>query len=734
MEGERWCLPSLELTMRIRTIWPLLLLLGFLPAARARVVINEIFYHAPNDIGDLEFLELHNSGDEDVDISGWSFTKGIKFKFPAKTVIDAHGFVVLCRNRQRFKQYFSGEVAGVFDSKLSNKSERLELSDARGRLVDSVKYQDTIPWPLGADGMSGSLERICPEAGGDNPANWASSPLSQDRTKPTGSPGKVNFSYSAHLPPVISNIKLAPEKPAPNQRMTVEVVVRDSQGVAEVKLLYRLAGPGFEKPESSLPMKKMSDDRYSAEIPGQSANQLVRYRIQAVSTNGARRIFPSETEPRPALSSFVHEPISPAKIPFGWMINTTEGELGAARRNDAKRGRGFDWGPLLGGRRGDASREKNVSTSSRSAFVYFDPASGKREVFDFVEVVPRSGGFKVHFGKGQMLQQMSTVNLIFEHTERFVLAEPLAYEVYRKAGIAAPQSFHVRLWLNGQPLGYHLLVEQPNRAFLRRNKIDEDGNLYKILWYERGVVGQHEKKTNVREGHDDLISLIDALEKSKGEAQWEIIRKNFDVKQVVNYFAVNMVISHWDGFFNNYFTYHDINGTGKWTMYPWDQDKTWGVYDGIRPGEVFYTMPITFGMEGDVAPGEDRDRARGFGFGRGGPAWWRPGGYFSRPMLANPSFRKLFLARTKEILETVYTEEAFLPAINAMGERLKPEVEVRARLMQTDPQRALRNMERSLQSLRDHLTKRREFLLAQNEIKNAGPFSTADLGSPPAKK
>jgi hypothetical protein len=345
-----------------------------------------------------------------------------------------------------------------------------------------------------------------------------------------------------------------------------------------------------------------------------------------------------------------------------------------------------------------------VQASSHSAFVYFDPATQKPELFDFVQVAPRKGGQKVHFYKDRPLGRMTTINLIFEG-DSAALVEPLAYEVYRKAGMAAEQSYHVRLWINGQPCGYRLLVEQPNRAFLRRNQIRDDGNLYKILWYERGVVGQHEKKTRVREGHDDIVALIAALEKTTGAAQWEVIKKNFDVEQVVNYFAVNTVLSHWDGFFNNYFTYHDTNGTGKWTLYPWDQDNTWGL-GMMGRGEVFSNMPITFGMDGDAPPGRPPGAGpeRGFGFGFGGGAgWWRQPGWFSGPLLANPKFRKIFLARTKEILQSIYTEETFYPIINAMGERLKPEVKVRAELLKSDPERAIQNLEQNLLRLREHV-------------------------------
>src|SRR6266699_6091926 len=91
--------------MMTRKTWQLCLLLALLPAAaHARVVINEIFYHAPDDVEDLEFIELHNSGDQPVDLGGWAFTRGIKFKFPPGTEIKAKGFLVLCRNRERFKE------------------------------------------------------------------------------------------------------------------------------------------------------------------------------------------------------------------------------------------------------------------------------------------------------------------------------------------------------------------------------------------------------------------------------------------------------------------------------------------------------------------------------------------------------------------------------------------------------------------------------------------------------
>src|SRR5205807_25558 len=160
--------------------------------------------------------------------------------------------------------------------------------------------------------------------------------------------------------------------------------------------------------------------------------------------------------------------------------------------------------------------------------------------------------------------------------------------------------------------------------------------------------------------------------------------------------------------------------------YPWDQDKTWGFHDGIRGFEVFTDMPLTFGMEGDRPPGWPKDRPPPAFFG-GGPIWWRPGGHFSKPLLANPQFRKLFLARTKELLEKVYTEEVGFPLIKDMGERLRDEVKIRAELRGENPPQALKHLDRNLDSLREHLTKRRKYLLDQPEIKAAAKFDRGEL-------
>ncbi|MBN9119882.1 MAG: CotH kinase family protein [Planctomycetes bacterium] len=684
--------------MRYASSLAVLLAVALAPG-RADVVVNEIMYHAPNDLDDLQYVELHNTGDKAVELSGWTI-KGAKHTFPAGAKIDAGGYLVVCKSLKEFKRAYGFDAAGEFKGTLSHSGEAVELLDAAGKKVDGVKYKTRAPWPVAPDGESSSLERVCPTAPGDVPENWAPSPLAPGTPRPMGTPGKKNAVHSATLPPVVSNVTPLPAHATPAQEIKVSADVRSAAGLKAVELLYRVAGSGSEKAEVALAMTKGAAGTYSATIPAQKAGQLVRFRVRAVDAAGAERFYPHPNEIRPALSIYVHDKFEPGKIPLGYVISAGPKEFREAQ---------IDPGPAFG-----RPPFPDPPARGNSAFVYVDPKTAEPQLFDFVSLVPRSGGRKIKFHKDRTLGGMTTAALMYEYADRFPLAEHLANEVYRKAGVPCPRSDFVRTWVDGRPIGFQLLLEQPNKSFLRRNGFDASGNLYKAIWFGGSLVQRHEKKTHTHAGHEDLTDMMDKLLKAKGEEQWAFIKKTFDAEEMVNLYAARTVLSDWDGFFNNYFLYHDTGKTGKWVMFPWDQDKTWGFHDGIRGYEVFFDMPITFGMEGDRPP-------------PGSGIWWRPGGDVSKPLLANATFRKHFLARTKELLETVYTEEAFGPVIKALGERLEDEVKYRAEVRREDPKRAVEHFRKNLDSLREHLTKRRAFLLKQDEIKKAGKFDPKEL-------
>ncbi|HVY71701.1 MAG TPA: CotH kinase family protein, partial [Verrucomicrobiae bacterium] len=781
-------------------------------AAQAKVVINEIFYHAPADLAELQYIELFNDSPEPVSLGGWQFTKGIRFTFPAGARVAGGGYVVVCRNRELFEKYYPVEVAGVFDTSLKHSGQRIELEDASGKLVDRVRYADHEPWPQSPDGWSASLERVSPSAVSDLANNWESSPLSPDPGRPGGSPGRRNTAFSAHLPPMIGNVQGPGESAPAGQPIEVRAEVFALDGLREVRLRYRLAGAGFESAEISLPMVQQVNQHYAAAIPGQSGNQIVRYRVEAIDSLGTSRFYPGTNEPRPAFSCFVRPELPAARIPFALVFHTTpteslagklaghfqnsspvadaprrrlerglrarldlsslwaaltldhdlsatalaqlrlafadclarrdqflqealaSGEIRArlsqlparlkafraqvrdacqaaldsesakfldawldqASLEDASLGRPatpdeiveqifpvasayaalttraglagetFDalrkifreaaakqspllalakkldaddragaelevtakslfvslvervnsrltpdqsrafaaWRAAWAGDAEDAARSRApVPVQGHAAVVYIDPAASSARVFDFVTVMERGTGFKVHFHKDRPLDEMTTVNFTFSPDERFMLAEDLAYELYHRSGNAAPRAGFVRLWMDGEPLGYHLFCEQPNKAFLRRYQLRDDGNLYQADDSGVGLAGQHEKRANSRGGYDDLTALVEALANARENARWQVIQNNFDTVQVATYFALALCLSDFEGFRDNYFAYHDVGETGKWQLFPWEQGKTWGYRGDLGPGQVFCELPVTHGMEGDVSPG-----------------------------------------------------------------------------------------------------------------------------------
>ena len=921
-----------------------LIFLGLVLAGsgRAQLVINEIFYNAPDDLADLQWVELYNTQDKAVNLAGWRLGKGIKFEFGAGTTVAEHGYIVICKDRQRFEQFYpKTAVMAEFKGSLKHKGDRIELLNPARKVVDRVEFANRPPWPLGANGWSASLERICPAAPGSLAENWTGSPLSEEATQPGGTPGAKNAAFCATLPPVISDVSFHSNTVAPNQPIEVEAQVKSQTEVKEVRLLYRVVGSGAEGEEKALPMSKAaSSSRYSASIPGQQAGQVVRFRIQALDQNAAERFYPSATEPRPALSCLVFANVTPGKIPAAYLIHTDADEaqnalhqlqnrphgapmspeaqarsmaqmqvraaldlpalwsaltlsnaapaavdklrpifkqqeseratleqklLGSPNPQDInakmqelikpfKETLGQTLKPLLdadqmktyeawrdaapagGGPRGndpammlrqfiplepdylhlatgtnitgaqferlrdlyrDAIEQrdalvpevrklmngqqqenqaegeklqakamaipaaveqklKQILTPAQArqfaawhtaemppfmrhgrskppkqargdaAFVVVDPQTRQPKLFDFVQIPERGGGWKVHFGKDQPWNGMTVADLVFEASDRWLLSEPLAYELYRRAGVAACRTDFVRLTVDGQPAGYYLLIEQVNKAFLRHNGLPDDGNLYKANWVGNGLVGRHEKHINRHTGHDDLIQLVDQLEKTKSqpEEQWAMIRREFDVEQLLNHYAVRMLISDWDGFFNNYWLYHDLHGTKKWTLFPWDEDKTWGEYDAWERGGMLYNMPLTYGSEGDHPPGEPAGRpSANYGF----RTWWRAGGYISRPVLANPIFRKFLLSRIKQLLDTEFSEARLFPLIDRFRDRLAEEVQYRAQVVKEDPDRAQKKFESNLASLKEFVTKRRQWLLEQEEIKTAAPFDVAQL-------
>jgi len=144
-----------------------ILFLCYLTASglQAQVVINELHYNPDGSADDTEFIELWNTGEATVDISGWTMSDGVDFTFPGGTILPAGGFAVIARYPAIFSSIYPwvGTVYGPFlnDTKLKNSGERVAISNS-SNVVSEITYNDESPWPTEPDGDGVSLELLHP--------------------------------------------------------------------------------------------------------------------------------------------------------------------------------------------------------------------------------------------------------------------------------------------------------------------------------------------------------------------------------------------------------------------------------------------------------------------------------------------------------------------------------------------------------------------------------------------
>ena len=136
---------------------------------------------------DFEFIELINTSDAPVDLTGVRFIDGVTLDFTGTSAspVPAGGRVVVVANRAAFEARYGTEIllAGQFTGNLNNGGETVELADRFDQVIVSFAYDDSGSWPGRADGKGSSLEIVDPHGSAADPDNWRSS------TEYGGSPG-----------------------------------------------------------------------------------------------------------------------------------------------------------------------------------------------------------------------------------------------------------------------------------------------------------------------------------------------------------------------------------------------------------------------------------------------------------------------------------------------------------------------------------------------------------------
>ena len=521
----------------------------------AQVVISELMYHPSSDVREDEYIEILNLGAQ-TDLSDWCLD-GVVFCFTPGTMIDAGQRLVLAADAAQLLITYAVTADGEYTLQLDDNGERVALIDDLLVVQDEVFFDDGGQWPVTPDGLGPSLEVIDPALDNSTPRNWRASLV------PT--PGTVNSVDDVGLPAWIDQVQHTLDVP-PSTPIQVTARVVDTTAV---KLFY-LIDFGTEVLVTMLDDGlngdgPAGDDIYGAQIPGQLAGTLVRYRIEATGTVSDMD-FPRDDDTVTYTGTAVIDPALTSNLPIlQWFMDPADYAASLAHK---------------------------FTDDTEPCVLYYDGT-----VYDAVQTRVRGQSarawaklqWKFFFPQGHnfsapdlILQPVDTFNIQSNYSDKSYAREILAWETFEASGAPASQVFPIRVEQNGSFFGLYNWLEAPDADFVRRTSLSETGARYKAFHdcsafpTPADLIPHYEKKSRLNEDYTDLWNFTFNLGNLGGTQMRDYLLDNVDIPTVVNYIAVQTILHGNDHTRKNYFLHRDTEGTGRWRMDAWDLDLTFG--------------------------------------------------------------------------------------------------------------------------------------------------------------
>ncbi len=516
------------------------------------VVINEIQYH-PLTPFNREYVELFNRSDVEIDLSSYRFTRGITYQFPLDAAIAPRDYVVVALVPAIVR--VEVPLFGPFEGRLADGGERLTLEDGDCE-VESVRYDDRAPWPVGADGYGPSLERVDVLAPAEDPHSWRSS-TSEGFRASTGTVGEANTTAGVPAYPLVTAVQTRPPRPGSSDAVEVEILLdipptRINRVDFSWQVFTDIAGARTAQAMSLVRSSEFAST-WVATLPPQASQSLIRFVVDVALTDGRSARLPPSGEPRPFYGYFVYDFEIPARLPIMWRFPRSSTEMTAAAK-------------------------------SFTGIVIVEPGTGEALVFDAAIVQPRfrveSNGHKVRFIKGEEYRGDRTLNVFPEKSTPetptgLTFGEDLGFRLYNAFGVTAPRSDWFRVIDLAREEGRHtqnLVVQQVNERFLEMNGLDAGADLWKVDKVNFA------KRTNPETGNDLYREMIRNLNSDDAVVRRQALEL-FDLENVGLYSVVGALTDNWDGFHNNIYFYRPIVDPGtpnSWRVIPWDLDQLFG--------------------------------------------------------------------------------------------------------------------------------------------------------------
>lgn len=161
------------------------------------VVINEVAWAGTVDNSNDEWIELYNTSNAAVDLSGWMIVDDGSSQYKVLSgEIPAHGYFVIEDVEETISTRKADALIGL---SLANAGDSLVLKDSTGKTIDEVNTNGGA-WYAGDATSKGSMERIDPANSGNDATNWGTAlsgngQKSRNALEILGTPGSVNSNF-----------------------------------------------------------------------------------------------------------------------------------------------------------------------------------------------------------------------------------------------------------------------------------------------------------------------------------------------------------------------------------------------------------------------------------------------------------------------------------------------------------------------------------------------------------
>jgi hypothetical protein len=525
----------------------------------SEIVINEIMYRPSSLNTDDEYIELHNSGPEPVNLSGWSFRRGISFTFPPNTWIQTGGFLIVSPSPSAFHRLYESEIAlGPYQGHLDNSGETVELVDAIGRIIDRLTYKDESGWPAAANGLGPSLERIHPDMPSDQPQSWNAGPNG-------GTPGQSNATAVERTFPIVAEVRQSPVAPNSGQSVHVQCRILHNRAIDAASLFYK------SETDSHFVRADMFDDGrhadglshdgiFAGDVPPFPTGTIVEFYVEAVDGENAVGRFPLEGEQRAAIYRVDDVQYNPTLSFYRIVMRTAD--------------------------------ERTLRTRSVTSNVELDGSFiHENEIYYNVGIRFRGKGsrhtepksYRVNFSESsRYFGAIRKLNLNAKDPDR----QFIGLETFKLLRMPVPEKRMVSLLFNGALVPNYIQVERTDQMMMERIFGDGGGNLYRGVeqanFDYRGedanrYRSNYQKETNeLQDDFSDIIRLCDAFSNSDEEAFTQKISEHIHTRQWIRWFAIKELLNDREGGLSlergdDYYIYKNPRDN-RFYLLPWDLD------------------------------------------------------------------------------------------------------------------------------------------------------------------